>query len=254
MGAWFVRFLQERGYHVSVQDPRAAPGTRPKPEQTFDLVVVATPPASLPDVLGASRPWCGPAGLLVDIASIKGAATPVLRRLAMEGLRVASLHPLFGPSAETLAGRTVLVMDCGSTEAAAEAAALFSSTAARIEAVPLEEHDRLIGEILGLSHATSLAFNEALVHGDIPLKRLASAASTTFRRQEELSREVASESPDLYFDIQVLNPGSDGVLARLETAAATVRRLVAERDRKGFQALMERAAAYYGTEVTARSR
>lgn len=254
MGAWFTAFLEGQGHRVCVLDPRAAPEAAPKPGETFDLVVVATPPSTLAKVLEESLPWCRPDGLLLDIASIKGPAAAVLSHLARGGRKVASLHPLFGPGAETLAGRTVLVMDCGSPEAARAAAQLFASTAARIEQVRLLEHDRLMGEVLGLSHAASLAFNEALQRGGFPFARLEAAASTTFRRQSELSREVAAENPDLYFEIQTLNAASEAVLARLEGAASDLRRLVAAGDRKGFQALMERAAAYYGSGVTVRSR
>ena len=70
-------------------------------------------------------------------------------------------------------------------------------------------------------------------------------ASTTFRKQVEVSREVAKENARLYFEIQTLNQDNLKVLARLEDAVKELRSIVEAKDRLRFVDLMHRAEAYY---------
>lgn len=247
MGQWFCRFLGEEGYQVYVDDPQA---TQAYPKGTiadraYDLVLLATPPSAVPglvDAVGASLP---DGTVLLDIASVKGGAAARLRALARAGKRVASLHPMFGPQTEVLMGRNVLVLDAGDRAAREKAKELFAHTTAQTRELPLEEHDALMAEVLGLAHATSLAFNAALAAGARPFAALERVASTTFAKQVAVSREVAQENPDLYYEVQTLNPATDAVLARLEQSVKDLRAAVRTQDRARFVQFMERGRRYY---------
>lgn len=245
MGGWFARFLEERGFSVHVDDPTPSPYPLPREGERFDLILVSTPPSTVPGVLRSAAKRAGPDTLLADIASIKGASVPVLRALARDGKKVASLHPMFGPGAEVLMGRNVLVLDCGDADAVAAAKALFDHTTARIHELPVEDHDPLMAELLGLSHAMSLVFNETLARGGRPFRDLEPFSSTTFRKQVELSREFARENPSLYYEIQALNPATSGVFERLEAALGTLRKTLERGDQRSFVELMERGRAFY---------
>lgn len=253
MGSWFARFLEEQGFEIFVEDPKAGPYPRPGSQDRFDLILLATPPSTLPELLPTAVQRAHDHALIADIASVKGDAPPLLRRTAADGKRIVSLHPMFGPQAEVLMGRNVLLMDCGDRGAVEEAASLFAHTAARTHEIPLEEHDRLMAEVLGLSHATSILFNESLRTGPFTYHDLEPYGSTTFRKQVEVSREVALENPRLYFEIQTLNQANLPMLGRLQEAFARLRRIVEGKDRLAFVDLMHRAAAYY-KGVSLRSR
>ena len=69
----------------------------------------------------------------------------------------------------------------------------------------LDEHDRLIAFVLGLSHALNIAFFTALAESGEAAPRLARMSSTTFDAQLDVATRVAAENPDLYFEIQSLN-------------------------------------------------
>jgi len=245
MGSWFARFLSEQGYTVSVKDQRESTFPAPREGERFDLVVVATPPSTVSSVLAAASALAKASGLIVDIASVKGDASDTLQGLASAGRKVASLHPMFGPMVDTLMGRNVLVLDCGRADAVAEARGLFAATAAQTRELGLADHDRLMAEVLGLSHATSLVFSEALRSGSFGFRELEAVASTTFRKQADVSREVANENPRLYYEIQTLNRENLGMLRRFEAAATKLRQVVESKDRLGFSDMMHRASAYY---------
>ena len=105
--------------------------------------------------------------------------------------------------------------------------------------MPLEEHDRVIAYVLGLSHALNIAFFTALAESGETAPRLANLSSTTFDAQLEVAARVARENPHLYFEIQSLNP--QGLLA-LEELLRAVQRLtdiVRADDEAAFVGLME---------------
>ena len=217
LGGWLVGFLDSQGYVVSVADPavdtklpRSYSAWRDGPLDA-ELIVVSTPPRASAAILEELAERRVP-GLVFDVGSIKSPLIPALRRAAERGLNVCSVHPMFGPDTQLLSGRHVLLMDVGCRSAVDQAGALFVDTMAEVVEVALEEHDRLMALVLGLSHALNIAFFTALVRSGIEADQLAGISSTTFKRQLEIARDVAAENPDLYHEIQRLN--EHGGLAR----------------------------------------
>src|SRR5262249_55734725 len=162
-----------------------------------DLVVVATPIKLANQILLelASRQ---PRGVVFDIGSLKTPLRQGLTALRAAGCKVTSIHPMFGPDTELLSRRHVLFVDLGSSEALHQAQAIFASTMSQLVVMNLDEHDRLIAYVLGLSHALNIAFFTALAESGEAAPRLAAMSSTTYDAQAEIATKVAQESPDLY--------------------------------------------------------
>jgi chorismate mutase/prephenate dehydrogenase len=159
---------------------------------------------------------------------------------------------MFGPDTDLLSGRHVIFIDLGHTEALQEAMELFDSTMAEKVVMSLDEHDRLIAYVLGLSHALNIAFFTALTTSGEAAPRLARLSSTTFDAQLDVASKVADESPALYFEIQSLN---DYGLESLESLQRAVERLLAavrSKDSAGFAALMNQGKAYLDGRAAAR--
>src|SRR5262249_16859950 len=156
-------------------------------------------------------------------------------------------HPMFGPSANVLAGRHVIFIDLGSTEATEAARALFAHTTAVPVSMSLDEHDRAIGYVLGLSHALNIAFFTALPRSGEMAERLAELPSTTFDRQLAIARGVADENPHLYYEIQRLNEKGGEALAALETALTRVLAAVRSGDEAAFVTLMGEGRRYFAS-------
>lgn len=249
MGRWFTEFLDSQGFDVTVADPgpkgpaaRQVADWRETPD-AFAVTVVATPlgcTAAILRELAAARRH----GLIFDIGSLKSPLIAPLRELAASGARVTSIHPMFGPDTQLLSGRHVLFMDVGVADALREARQLFASTmAAQIE-MPLEAHDRLIAYVLGLSHALNIAFFTALAESGEAAPRLAELSSTTFDAQLDVAAKVARESPQLYFEIQQLNPHGLHALEDLLQAVQRITAIVRAGDEQAFVGLMEQGRRY----------
>src|SRR6201996_4253601 len=257
MGGWFAEFLSSQGFHVTIADPRGAPPGFDQLDDWQDddldseLIVLATPLSATAEILKklAAR---APRGLIFDLGSLKTPLRAGLVALAQAGCRVTSLHPMFGPDTQLLSGRHVIFIDMGHAEALAAAQELFAPTMAERVVMGLDEHDRLIAYVLGLSHALNIAFFTALADSGEAAPRLARLSSTTFDAQIDVASRVAAESPELYFEIQSLNDYGAESLMALQKAVERLVGSVKTKNAQEFTALMTRGRAYLDVRAAAR--
>lgn len=235
MGRWLGRFLAAQGFTTAALDPAAAPeedAWARKALPRAELVVCSTPPATIAELY---TDWSRnpPAGVVVDIASIKTPLIEPIRSLQRAGCRVASIHPMFGPSTVLLRDADVVICDTGDPEAAATVEALFQPTTAHLVHLPLADHDRVMADLLSLAHAAAIAFALALSPTEHPVR------STTFKALESLAASVVRESPEVYYEIQARNPHSGAAVERLSAAVQRVAAAAGSRDATEFRALFE---------------
>jgi chorismate mutase/prephenate dehydrogenase len=250
MGRWFAHFLGSQGYAVDICDPEgpvAGAGFVADWQAIpldHDLILVAAPLGATCAILEALAAR-SPSGLVMDIGSLK---TPLRRGLQAckdAGLQVTSIHPMFGPDTQLLSGKHVIFIDLGVPGAIERAHQLFGSTMVAQVNMDLDEHDRLIAFVLGLSHAVNIAFFTALTESTETASKLAKLSSTTFDAQLGVASRVAAESPALYFEIQVLNEHGAAALDALDAAVKRLRRSVDTGDQAAFASLMETGRAYF---------
>jgi chorismate mutase/prephenate dehydrogenase len=251
MGGWFVKFFSSQGFLTVIADTSVDPGPGMCKDwrqagTDYDVIVVATPMAISGDIL-AELAKLKPAGLVFDIGSLKSPLKKGLQALREAGCKVASLHPMYGPDTELLSGRHLIFVDAGCAEATAEAKELFAATMVDELDMGLDDHDRLIAYVLGLSHALNIAFFTALAESGEAAPKLAKLSSTTFDAQLLVSGAVAHDNPRMYFEIQHLNDFGLDPLDALCESAARLRKLVADGDESGFVDLMQKGRDYLAT-------
>jgi chorismate mutase/prephenate dehydrogenase len=249
MGRWMADFLASQGFRIVIADPAGeVPGYEWRADWrdgalAEDLVVVATPLGIAGPVLEALAVR-RPRGVVFDLGSLKTPLRAGLAALREAGVRVTSIHPMFGPDTELLSGRHVIFIDLGDAAALEEARALFTSTMAELVVMGPDEHDRLIAFVLGLSHALNIAFFTALAESGEAAPRLARMSSTTFDAQLDVAARVAGENPDLYYEIQSLNAYGEESLRALRGAVERLYRAVHEHDPQAFTQMMVRGREY----------
>ena len=235
MGRWLGRFLSDQGYTTGALDPATTPdenGWARRALPSAELVVCSTPPVATAELYAewSRKP---PVGVVVDIASIKTPLIEPIHALQRAGGRVASIHPMFGPSTVLLRDCDVVICDTGDPETTATVEQLFQPTTARIVRLPLADHDRIMADVLSLAHAVAIAFALALPQAEHPVR------STTFHALESLAATVVRESPDVYYEIQAMNLHSVVALERLRAALDRLVAAVTARDSEGFRALLQ---------------
>jgi chorismate mutase / prephenate dehydrogenase len=249
MGGWFTSFLASQGFAVEVADPAAAPHGVQRVDDwrhtdlKQDFIVLATPLGTT-DAILRDLALRRPPGVIFDVGSLKSPLRAGLMALRSHGCRVTSVHPMFGPDTELLSGRHVVFVDLGHQAALASARELFAHTMAEQVVMSLDEHDRLIAYVLGLSHALNIAFFTALAESGEAAPKLARMSSTTFDAQLEVASRVAQDSPELYYEIQSLNDYGAESLEALAQAVERLRTSVLTQNHAAFVALMRRGRDY----------
>lgn len=253
MGRWFAEFFTSQGFATNIADTTIDQSD--VDEYTtlftnwtdagvdFDVIVVAAPLAVSGRIL-AQLAVLKPRGLVFDIGSLKSPLLDGLKELRSAGCSVTSLHPMFGPDTRLLSGRHLIFCDVGDAAATQTAKELFAATMVEQIDMGLEDHDRLIAYVLGLSHALNIAFFTALAESGEAAPKLAKMSSTTFDSQLLVSQAVAQDNPRLYFEIQNLNKYGLGPLDALCEAASRIRETVASGDEQAFVELMYKGRDY----------
>jgi chorismate mutase/prephenate dehydrogenase len=259
MGRWFAEFLTSQGFAVEVADPAGAPpGTTHvndwhATDLKQDYILLATP-LGVTDAILRDLALRRPQGIVFDVGSLKSPLRSGLLALKSHGCKVTSLHPMFGPDTELLSGRHVIFVDLGHAEALQKARDLFAPTMAEQVVMSLDDHDRLIAYVLGLSHALNIAFFTALAESGEAAPRLARLSSTTFDSQLDVATLVAQESPELYYEIQSLNDYGAESLEALAKAVERIRTAILSQDHDAFVALMQRGRDYLEDRRSATER
>ena len=248
MGNWLCRFFESRGHRIRVHDKGDNPiypveKDLEKGVRDAEVIVLATPISTTPGLLRQIISY-SPRGVVFDVTSIKTPLIDVLKEGAQKGCLICSVHPMFGPETASIIDRNVVICHCGSAEADEKARLLVDG--ANLIEMDVEEHDPIMAYVLGLSHAVNIAFFEALRQSGKGYGDLEQAASTTFRRQVETSRNVASENAQLYYEIQNLNPFNRDALAYLQRAVDDLKDAAVKGDREAFERMMAEGKEYFG--------
>jgi chorismate mutase/prephenate dehydrogenase len=251
MGLWLSEFFDSFGHEVSHLDQKKNPANT-KYDMATDLangakdadVIVLSAPISATVKLIEDLTELKPKALILDICSLKTPLIPAIRAAEKKGLLIGSVHPMFGPQVDMLSGRNIVICDTGNKIVHADALKLFQGTTANLVSIQLEEHDRMMSYVLGLSHFINLLYADVLTRSGVSASTLKQVASTTFTNQSAVSRAVVAENPNLYYEIQAENAFTPEIIAALKRSLDDWFKDINEKDRDGFISRMKSAHSF----------
>jgi prephenate dehydrogenase len=244
MGKWLVNYFKKGGYDVTISDTRReeaktvaeSTGARlalnnVEAAKDAELIVLSTPIDVTPKVLKEISSKIKKSATIVEISSLKSQVFPVLEKVAAQGVRTISIHPLFGPGVTETAGEKIALVPVSDPSSEFKVAkTLFPNV--ELVVVDVEEHDKAMAAALSLPHFLNIVF--ASVIGQEDLNVLKKLGGTTFALQLILSEGVMSEDPSLYASIQMDNKFSVQVLEKFIANAETLKRRIKEGNLKAF--------------------
>ena len=210
IGQWLCRYFRSRGCDIVVNDiagPLEGFAFEPdlqKGVHEADVIAVAVPMSVSAEVL-RSIAIMKPKALVFDVCSLKAPVERELRAMSRSGLRIASVHPLFGPNLWPPSSGSITFSDCGNSKAVLEARELFRASGASFVDIALDHHDESMAFLLGLSQLCLLTFARCVAESPFDLAGLKSAG-TTFSRLSIAAAGLLADPPTLLRDIQALNP------------------------------------------------
>lgn len=202
------------GYDVSGSGSLRDAASRP-------LVFVCVPISALEAALVEARPHLTAGATIIDVCSVKLHAVEVMDRVLPDDVHVLPSHPMFGPNgaANGINGLPFILCPTARTERDVQQALTTYLTGRGFDVVTMtpDEHDRTM--------AYSLCVTQFLGR---TLDRLGIAPSASdtqmFRNLLEIRRNACNDTPQLFRDLQTLNPYAREMRQRLASAVQEIRR------------------------------
>ena len=264
MGRWFANFFKECGVDVTIVDKSARTGKiateigvrhmevdilRDSVGDVVDtdVLLISVPIDITGDVIERVGPEMRKGSLMMDITSVKKVPVEMMSRVTGEGVEILGTHPLFGPSAKSICGQTIIFVPVAERVGALyrRVYKLFERSGAKIEILSAEEHDRLMSVLQGLTHFVLIAFGIALKELGFDVKRARAVMSPMYEILMDFVGRILHQDPRLYALIQ-LNFEMGEIHKTFLAVANRLHELIAASDIEGFIAEMRDAKAHFG--------
>lgn len=258
MGKWFAEFGKERGWEVVISDidhekaekvakelsVRSAPDNETAVKDA-DIVLVSVPLGETPDVVKGISEFLSEGTLLMDIASVKEGTVSAMKEITGD-FELVSLHPLFGPGAESLKGKNVVSIRVSPGEKYENFENILREEGAQVVGMGAKEHDRMMSTVQSLTHFTLLSYLSALDSiGDLGENVL---QTPMFQRLFEISKAYLREDPQLFADIQEENEHSSEARKSLIRACQDLDSALDVNDFDSIEEVFDRLVDSIGSE------
>ncbi len=186
-----------------------------------DMVVLATPVGSMPEMLTGIAPYLAANAVVTDVGSVKGTVAAAARAALGAGVaRFVPGHPIAGTErsgvdasfASLYVGRRVVVTPLAENrpEAVSRVRAMWEAAGADVVIMSVEHHDEVLAATSHLPHLLAYALVDMLARLD-DKREIFSFAAGGFR---DFTR-IASSDPTMWRDIGVANQTAIGHMLRM---------------------------------------
>ncbi len=243
MGTWFTRYFLKQRHKVFVHDINK-PGLRKlirlgaKPADNLkftimnsDAVIVCVPVNATKRALLQVSKYMMIDATLIEISSVKREAHRILSEVVhLYKLRPLCIHPLFGPSAQSLKGMKIAVIPVlNARSELRNARQLFKG--ASFVMTDVDEHDKVTAVVLGLTHLTNAILAKVLTD-ERDLRRFRELAGTTYTLQSLLTESIMNDDTELFTALATSNSYTKRYARNLmETAQKVCSYVIAENPR-----------------------
>jgi 4-amino-4-deoxyprephenate dehydrogenase len=190
--------------------------------------------------------------ILIDTVSVKTAVSSLSQRCAAQhGIEALSINPMFAP-ALGWNGRPVAILELCPGPLSAGFLAILERTGARlVRLADADQHDRLTATLQTATHATVLAFGQALRQLGADIEILLQLAPPPHLTMLALLARIVSGVPEVYWDIQVNHDLGPQARAALHDGLAKINELADAGNPEGFAQLFAELSDCLGAQRSA---
>lgn len=217
MGAWFTRYFLKQKHKVFVHDTNKAGlrklvrlGANMVGDLKFtimnsDAVILCVPINATKRVMVQISKYMMIDATLIEISSIKHEAHRTLSEVGrLYKLKPLCIHPLFGPGADTIKGMKVALAPVfDAHKELRNARKIFGG--ASFVTVDVDEHDKIVAVVLGLTHLTN-AILARIFADEREISRFKEVTGTTYKLQSLLTESIMNDDVDLFTQLIMSNP------------------------------------------------
>ena len=166
------------------------------------VIFICVPMRTVPEMINRIAPLLAPGTLIVDTCSVKVEPVRWMLELLPPSVDILATHPMFGPESakEGLTGLPIMMHPVRmKAEHYAEWTHFFSSLGIMVVEMTCEEHDRHAAMSQALTHMVGRTLSLMGIE-ETPIGTL------WYRKLLAICRQVEKDSPELFLDMQTLNP------------------------------------------------
>ena len=243
MGGMFVRLFSRSGYEVRVLD-REDWDRAEEFCKDIDLALISVPIEKTGEVAKAVAPLLPPTAVMADLTSIKQAPVADMRR-AHKG-PVIGLHPLFGPTTDSLDKQIVVTCEGRDTNACQWVVEQLNLWGAVIVPATAEEHDAVMEIVQALRHFATFCFGDFLCRRHAPLERTLEFSSPIYRLELGMVGRLFAQDPGLYAEIIFATPERRALLKEYIQYLSRHLDMLDQNDKSGFIDQFNQVAQWFG--------
>lgn len=215
MGRWLANFAKQNLGEVTVADMDSAKAKKVASELDVDsksieesaveaeLLLIAVPISKTSEVVKSIAKVAPKGALVVDVASVKSDVVETMQEIKTN-LELVSIHPLFGPGAENIKGKDIVVTPVKPGKRYRELKKQLTELGARVTEMDAEQHDRLMAIIQCMTHFVLLVYLTA-IKSMKGLKHARKLRTPLFAELTSLAKAVLAGNPAVYGELQVHN-------------------------------------------------
>ncbi|MEN5249108.1 prephenate dehydrogenase/arogenate dehydrogenase family protein [Brucella pseudintermedia] len=190
-----------------------------------DIVILATPVATLESVVEAIAPHVRPGALVLDVGSVKVGPADIMRRGLPAHVDIVATHPLFGPQSarDGIAGLKIAVCPVRGTRFHRVAAFLTKHLSLNVIMTTPEDHDREAAMAQGLTHLIA----RVLVRMEPLPTRMTTKSFDLLMQAVDM---VRYDAPEVFQAIEHANPYASKMRRRFFALADQVNEELAQPD------------------------
>lgn len=249
MGSFFARVFKKAGYEVNVSGRKTLVTSEDLAGES-DILIVSVPIHSTIPVIQQITPYVHAGQILCDLTSLKSGPVNAMLNSRAD---VIGLHPMFGPTATSLQGQTIIATPARcSDEQMKLLTDIFTSQGARVTVTTPEYHDRMMAIIQGLTHFKALVMADTMRMLGITPEETEPFMSPIYRIETSVAGRILAQDPMLYADILNENPAVPHVLEICCNAALSLATIIRSGDKEAFRDRFMAEREWFG-EYCARS-
>lgn len=227
MGQRLKLFFEDQDISVSITDRNYLKKT--ELIKKADIIIISVPISYTVETIQNIIPFLSKHQLLTDIASVKTITIKAMEKVPCAAL---GMHPLFGPSIETLKGQKIVFCRQKDNDYVAILKNIFEKAEIEIIEMTADEHDYQMAFIQTLTHAVHLLYAKTLL--DQKKEISVNLQTPTFLLHSLAMERILNQQLELSFDMEIYNPYFKSVLKKFIYNSNALVKIIEKKDKKEF--------------------
>jgi prephenate dehydrogenase len=242
-GQWFKRYFESYGYEVFIAGRKTDLSIEECAKQC-DAVIVSVPISATIEMIKRVAPLVKEDALLMDFTSIK--TGPVKAMLEHSKCEVIGVHPMFGPSVESLTNQTIVLCPGRGDKWLPWAKEIFTKGGAKVKISTPQKHDEMTSVIQGVIHFSSITISHVLKKLGIDVLESQDYSSPVYKLRMDMVGRILSQDPNLYADIELENPEISKALKAYMDTSNELFDIIINKNKEAFIKYFQEGADYLG--------